>query len=56
MAKIIKNVRAEFHHLSMPSRKQVLKDTIFVILAAILSSAFIGAIDFGMTFLIRMII
>lgn len=56
MVKIIKNVRAELHRLTMPSKKQVLKDTLFVIIAAILSSAFIGGIDFGMTSLIRMII
>lgn len=56
MAKIIKNIHAEFHRLTMPSKKQVLKDTVFVIVAALISSALIGAIDYGMASLIRIII
>ena len=54
--KIMKNIRAEFHRLTMPSKMQVLKDTVFVIAAALISSALIGAIDFGMASLIRIII
>ena len=43
MVKIMKNIRAEFHRLTMPSKMQVLKDTVFVIAAALISSALIGA-------------
>ena len=56
MVKIMKNIRAEFHRLTMPSKMQVLKDTVFVIAAALIYSALIGAIDFGMASLIRIII
>lgn len=56
MVKIMKNIRAEFHRLTMPSKMQVLKDTVFVIACALISSALIGAIDFGMASLIRIII
>ncbi len=33
VVKIMKNIRAEFHRLTMPSKMQVLKDTVFVIAA-----------------------
>lgn len=36
MVKIMKNIRAEFHRLTMPSKMQVLKDTVFVIAAALI--------------------
>ena len=48
IAKWFKELRSEFKKVTWPTRKKVVNNTTVVVITMVLSSAFVGALDFGL--------
>lgn len=52
----LKETRAEFKHVSWPSRKQAIVYTAVVIVISLLTAAYLGALDYIFTTLLKLIV
>ena len=48
IAKWFKELRSEFKKVTGPTKKKVVNNTTVVVITMVLSSAFVGALDFGL--------
>lgn len=52
----LSEVKSEIQKVSWPSREQTIQQTILVIIASLVVSIFIGALDFGFEQLIKILV
>lgn len=52
----LKEVREELYKVAWPSREQTIRYTVLVILAAVVVGAFLGGLDYLLTFLTAILV
>ena len=52
----IKETRAEFKHVAWPTRKQAILYTVVVIAISLVTAAYLGAFDYVITTLLKLIL
>lgn len=56
VAKWFKDLKSEFKKVVWPSKKQVFNNTFVVLVTMVISSVFVGALDFGLLKLFRFLL
>ncbi len=56
VAKWFKDLKSEFKKVVWPTKKQVLNNTFVVLITMIVSSVFVGALDFGLLKLFKFLL
>ena len=52
----ISEVQTELKKVTWPNRQQVINRTILVVIASAITGAYLGALDYGFTYLVKLIL
>lgn len=52
----LREVRAELSHISWPTPRQAVTYTILVLIISLITAVYLGALDFGLSFVLEQVI